>query len=102
MLKLIEIQPLSDYRLHLRYADGVVGDVDLASLVGKGVFRLWNDPEAFQNVSIGSGGELRWSDEVDLCADALYLQITGKTPEEVFPSIGKVIAGSSRSAALGR
>ena len=92
MLNLIEVKPLPGYRLHLRYADGVAGDVDLSSLVGKGVFRLWNDPKAFQNVSIGSGGELRWSDEVDLCADALYMQITGKTPEEVFPSLGKAPA----------
>jgi hypothetical protein len=89
VLKLIEAQPLPGYRLRLRYADGVAGEVDLSRLVGKGVFRLWNDPEAFQRVSIGSGGELRWSDEVDLCADALYMEITGKTPEEVFPSIGK-------------
>ena len=65
MLKLIEVLSLPGYRLHLRYADGVAGDVDLSSFVGKGVFRLWNDPKAFQNVSIGSGGELRWSDEVD-------------------------------------
>lgn len=92
MFKLIEVRPLPDYRLHLRYDDGVVGDVDLSSLVGKGVFRLWNDPEAFQHVAIGSGGELRWSDEVDLCADALYMQITGKTPDEVFPSIAKASA----------
>jgi hypothetical protein len=89
MLKLIEVRPLPGYRLHLRYADGVAGDVDLSSFVGKGVFCLWNDPKAFQNVSIGTGGELRWSDEVDMCADALYMQVTGKTPEEVFPGIGK-------------
>lgn len=89
MLNLIEVRPLPGYRLHLQYADGAAGDVDLSSLVGKGVFCLWNDPQAFQNVSIGSGGELYWSDEVDLCADALYMQITGKTPEEVFPSIEK-------------
>jgi hypothetical protein len=89
MLKIIEVQPLPGYRLHLRYADGVVGDVDLSHLVGKGVFRAWNDPEAFRRVSIGSGGELRWSDEVDLCADALYLEITGKAPGEVFPGLGK-------------
>jgi len=89
MLRLTDVRPLLGYKLHLQYADGVAGDVDLSSLVGKGVFRLWNDPELFQRVSIGSGGELRWSDEVDLCADALYLQITGKTPEEVFPSIRK-------------
>jgi hypothetical protein len=89
MLKLTAVQPLPDYRLHLEYADGVAGEVDLSRLVGKGVFRLWSDPAAFQNVSIGSAGELRWSDEVDLCGDALYLQITGKSPEEVFPDIGK-------------
>jgi hypothetical protein len=92
MLKLVEVKPLANYRLHLRYADGVAGEVDLSSLVGQGVFRLWNDPEMFARVSIGSGGELRWNDEVDLCADALYLEITGKTPEEVFPGIGKASA----------
>ena len=52
--------------------------VDLSRLVGKGVFQLWNDPEAFGRVSLGTGGELVWSDEVDLCADALYLEVTGR------------------------
>lgn len=85
MLQLIEVTPLSGYRLHLRYADGVTGDVDLSSLVGKGVFRLWNDPAAFLQVFLGTGGELHWSDEVDLCADARYMDLTGKSPEEVFP-----------------
>ena len=89
MLKLVEARPFPGYRLRLRYADGVAGEVDLSHLVGKGVFRLWNDPETFQRVSIGSGGELRWSDEVDLCADALYMEITGKTPDEVFPGLRK-------------
>ena len=68
------------------------GEVDLSHLVGKGVFQLWNDPQAFARVSIGSGGEVRWSDEVDLCADALYLEITGKSPEEVFPNLKKAAA----------
>ncbi len=89
MIRLVEVQPLPGYQLHLRYMDGVEGNADLSSLVGKGVFRLWSDPEAFGRVSIGSGGEVRWNDEVDLCADALYMEITGKTPEEVFPGIGK-------------
>jgi hypothetical protein len=88
MLKLIEVRPLPGYKLHLRYTDGVAGEVDLSSLVGKGVFCLWNDPEQFRRVSFGTGGELRWSDDLDLCADALYMQLTGKTPEEVFPDIG--------------
>jgi hypothetical protein len=92
MLELVEVQPLSGYRVRLRYADGVAGVVDLSHLAGKGVFQLWDDPKAFERVSIGSSGEVRWSEEVDLCADALYLQITGKQPEEVFPALSKVAA----------
>lgn len=79
MPKLVEVRPLAGYRLHLRYADGVTGKVDLSRLAGKGVFHLWDDPEAFQRVSIGSAGEVRWNDEVDLCAHALYMEITGKS-----------------------
>lgn len=89
MLKLVHVEPLAGYRLRLRYADGVTGDVDLSHLVGKGVFQLWNDLEAFRRVSIGSAGEVRWSDEVDLCADALYLEVTGKQPDELFPRLRK-------------
>jgi hypothetical protein len=87
MLKLLHVDPLPDYKLRLRYTDGTAGEVDLSRLVGKGVFQLWADPEAFRRVSISSGGELRWSDEVDLCADALYMELTGKRPEGVFPSL---------------
>ena len=90
MLKLIHAEPLPGYRLRLRYADGVTGDVDLSHLVGKGVFQLWNDLDAFGRVCIGTAGELRWSDEVDLCADALYLEVTGRQPDEAFPSLRKV------------
>ena len=90
MLKLTHAEPLPGYKLRLQYADGVTGVVDLSHLVGKGVFQLWNDPEAFGRVSIGTAGELCWSEEVDLCADALYLEITGKQPDEVFPGLRKV------------
>ena len=88
MPRLLEVKPLKGYRLWLRYEDGVEGVVDLSGLVGKGVFALWEDEERFRQVRIGDGGELVWSDEVDLCADALYLQITGKRPEEVFAKLG--------------
>ena len=90
MIRLIEAEALSGYRLRLRYADGATGVVDLSYLVGKGVFQLWNDPDAFARVSIGTGGEVRWSDEVDLCGDALYLVITGKQPGDVFPNLKRV------------
>jgi hypothetical protein len=89
VLKLIQVEPLPGYRLRVQYADGVEGVVDLSHLAGKGVFQLWNDPEAFRRVSIGTGGEVRWSDEVDLCADALYFEVTGKQPDDVFSGLKK-------------
>ena len=87
--KLKEINPLSNYRLRLRYDDGVEGEVDLSSLAGRGVFAAWNEPGAFERVNIGSGGEVTWEAGVDLCPDALYMQLTGKSPEQLFPSLAR-------------
>lgn len=87
IFKPVEVRALPNYKLWLRYSDGVVGEVDLSQLVGKGVFELWSDDSNFERVIIGPHGELVWSDEVDMCTDALYLQLTGKRPEEVFPNL---------------
>lgn len=87
MVKLVEVKANPGYRLWLRYEDGVEGEVDLSSDVGIGVFAYWNDPKNFQKVRIGTGGEISWSDQLDICADAMYLRITGKRPEDLFPAL---------------
>jgi hypothetical protein len=91
MLKPIEVTPLPGYRLHIRYSDGEEGTVNLAHLVGQGVFALWTDPKRFEQVSIGESGEIRWNDDVDVCSDALYLEITGKSPEDIFPNLKAIV-----------
>jgi hypothetical protein len=30
-----------------------------------------------------------WNDQVDMCADALYLQLTGRPQHELFPSLAE-------------
>lgn len=89
MFRMAEAQPLPGYRLRLRFADGVSGEVDLSHLAGRGVFAAWNAPGVFERVEVGSHGGVRWGDNLDLCADALYLQITGKSPEDVFPALAE-------------
>ncbi len=84
MPRLLAVKPLEGYRLWLIYENGIEGTINLSELVGKEVFTLWEDEERFKKVRIGDGGELVWNNEVDMCADAFYLQITGKHPEEVF------------------
>ncbi|MCX7046900.1 MAG: DUF2442 domain-containing protein [Candidatus Sumerlaeota bacterium] len=86
MFKIIQVKPLPQYRLWLKYDDGTEGIADLSDLAGDGVFSIWDDQEVFNSVKIGDMGELQWGEEVDLCPDALYLRITGKEPEDVFPA----------------
>lgn len=87
MRRIKGVEVLSEYRLDLTFDDGTRGIVDLSSLVGKGVFSLWRDPSAFERVRIGTSGELIWNDQIDLCPDALYLRVTGKKPEDLFPAL---------------
>ena len=87
MPKLTYIAPLPDFRLDVRYDDGTHGVVDLSDLAGRGVFAAWQKPDVFESVAIGTQGQLVWGDEIELCADAVYLRLTGKAPEDVFPSL---------------
>ena len=87
MFKPVQVKALPNYKLWVKYSDSVEGEVDLSHLAGKGVFALWNDYSAFQKVYIGPGRQIAWTDEIDICPDAVYMQITGKTPEELFPSL---------------
>jgi Protein of unknown function (DUF2442) len=87
MKKISKVKVLPGYRLDLEFEDGVSGTVDLSENVGKGVFALWRDPLFFEQVAIGSAGELVWGAKIDLCPDALYLKVTGKQPEDLFPAL---------------
>jgi len=87
MVKIAKFKVLPDYKLELVFDDGVCGVVDLSELVGEGVFSSWHDLHFFEQVRIGSFGELVWGDKIDLCPDSLYLTATGKKPEDLFPSL---------------
>jgi hypothetical protein len=87
MIKIAKVNVLQDYRLELVFDDGVCGVVDLSELVGKGIFSLWSDHHVFEQVRIGLLGELVWEEKIDLCPDSLYMKVTGKKPEEVFPAL---------------
>jgi len=86
-----EVKALDNYRLWVKFSDGVEGIVDLSEFAGKGVFALWNDYRQFQKVYIGLDGEIAWSDQIDMCPDAIYLKITGKKPEELFPKFRELV-----------
>lgn len=83
----VAVKALANWRIWLRYDDGVEGEVDLSDLQGRGVFKAWEDPEFFRSVRIAAHGAIEWGTELDLCPDALYMRLTGRTPEELFPTL---------------
>lgn len=86
-MKIVAATALPEYRLELRFDNGVNGNVDLSGLVGQGVFVAWRNPGHFDSVRVTEHGAVEWPGEIDLCPDALYLRLTGKSPEEVFPTL---------------
>ena len=82
-----EVEARQGCMLWVRYNDGVEGEIDLASLAGRGVFKAWDEPGAFESVSITPYRAIRWTEEAELCADAVYLELTGKEPEEIMSGL---------------
>jgi hypothetical protein len=85
--KILEARPQDGYKIWLKFSDGTAGEVDLSHLAGKGVFTFWNNYENFKKVSVEDNRRLSWSNEIEIDADSLYLKLTGKTLEELFPSL---------------
>ncbi len=85
MIRPTEVQPREDHRIWLRYSDGTSGEVDLSHLAGRGVFKAWNARACFESVHIALNGAIAWNEAIELCPDAIYMRLTGKSVAEVMP-----------------
>lgn len=95
MFKPVWVKPLADYKIRVKFADGVEGVVSLEHLVGKGVFKAWEDYEYFKKVRIDPESRaLSWGDDIDICPDTLYFEITHIDPEEYFTQHQKLIVNA--------
>ena len=83
MIRPVEVEARDEYQLWVRYSDGVSGVVDLSKLVGKGMFAAWLEPANFRKASIAEHRAIVWGEDIELCPDALYMEITGKSFEEL-------------------
>ena len=79
------VEPRDGYRIWIRYADGPEGEIDLSHLAGGGVFTAWDDRSYFEKVHFTEHRSIAWDDQIELCPDALYMQLTGMTVEELMP-----------------
>lgn len=81
MLHPTSVKALPKNRIFIRYSDGVEGEIDLSEFANKKLFAPWKDPAFFDKVHVGPYRQIRWSDEIELCPDSLYMKLTGETPD---------------------
>jgi hypothetical protein len=90
MLKdVVKVEYLDDYRLHLRFEDGVEGVIDVSDLVKfTGVFAPLEDKAYFAQVHVNPDiGTICWPNDADLDPDVLYAAITGE-PIDISEPVG--------------
>ena len=88
MNNVVEAQAISHFKIRVKFSDGIEGVVDLSHLAGKGVFKNWLKKGAFEKVYIDAeSGAVCWDKNIDVCPDTLYMKITHKKVEDVFPCL---------------
>jgi len=83
----VEVEARPNFRVWVRFEDGVQGEADLSDLVGKGVFKRWRDnPAEFAEVTLDlDSGTIVWPGGLDVAPDRLY--------SDVARTAGKALTG---------
>ena len=89
------VQPLTDYKLHLRFEDGMEGMVDLAKMIEfTGIFAPLKDRTFFESVYVNPElGTIQWSNDADLDPDVLYAAVSGQSLPDFIEPIANEIKG---------
>ena len=73
----VEVRARPNFRVWLRFEDGLEGEADLSNLAGRGVFKRWIDnPAEFDQVSVDEeSGTIVWPGGLDVAPDRLYDEV---------------------------
>lgn len=72
--RVVEVRVLAEYRLWVRFVDGLEGTVDMAGLIRSsraGVFAVLRDESLFAQAFLCYGA-VTWPGELDLAPDAMH------------------------------
>ena len=84
----VEAEPLSKYRVRIRFLDSTQGVIDLSDFAHRGpLFDCWEEPGGWENVRIRYG-TLQWGPDdpyetVDFSSEMLYSRVTGLGRDEM-------------------
>lgn len=80
LIDIIEVTHVREYILHLRFEDGMEGDMDVSALIEfTGIFTQLKDPDFFSQVQLNKEwGTVYWSNGADIDPDVLYAAVSGQ------------------------
>jgi hypothetical protein len=80
LIDIVEVRPLENYSLYLRFEDGREGEIDLAEMIDfSGVYAPLRDPAYFRQVRVNPDlGTICWPNSADVDPDVLYSVVTGE------------------------
>ena len=81
----VEVEARDGWRIWVAFADGVSGEIDLSEMADDSICAAWRDPEFWRSVHIADHRAVAWSDEIELCPDSLYAELTGQSLDDVYP-----------------
>ena len=73
----VDVKPLENFGLFVRFADGMTGEVRFAPEHLTGVFAALKAPAFFKQVYVDHGA-VAWPGQIDLAPDAIYQEIKAK------------------------
>ncbi len=83
--RILRITPGDGYTLELVFEGDERATIDLGPRVKSGgVWSALEDESVFRQVTVGEGGRyIEWPGDIDLCADALWLQAHGQLRDAI-------------------
>lgn len=94
MHRVTDCRASRDYRLWLRFDDGVEGSVFLGDLLEVGAFSLWRDVDQFCRVAVDrKAATVVWDGGIRLDPDILYQDLLSSRAARGFNSQGALSGG---------
>lgn len=82
----VRVEAREQSRIWVEFADGVSGELDLSDMTGDSGFAELRVPAFWQSVHITDYRAIAWNDEIELCPDSIYAELTGLTLREMYPT----------------